>query len=186
MPLTPLHLAPAFALFIKANRRLNFAALSAGSIIPDIEVPILYAFGLEKSTGHGIMHTIVGAITIDVFFAILAVFLILPSLAGWWEKKYGSRWVYFAGVDTSTIDKLPKLVFSAYIGVFLHIGLDFLTHQTMSYLWPFGSPVTTLPFAREWWWMLLVDGILLVLLVALIVRYLGKMKMTTSPTIGSP
>ena len=91
MPLTPLHLVPTWAVFLTARRKWSFAGLSIGGIIPDAEIPILYATGLETQTGHGIMHSLVGALTFDALLAVLAAYLLYLALAGWREGRFGIR-----------------------------------------------------------------------------------------------
>jgi membrane-bound metal-dependent hydrolase YbcI (DUF457 family) len=129
MPLTPLHLAPAWSVFLTARRKWSFAGLSIGSVIPDAEIPILYATGIETQTGHGIMHSLLGALTFDAMLAVLAVYLLYPALAGWWEGRFGTKWVHFGGVDVGDIDKLPRVIAGVYAGIVLHVGVDFLTLQ---------------------------------------------------------
>jgi len=174
MPLTPLHLAVGWAVFVSGPRRWSFAGLSAGSIIPDVEVPVLYLSGVDTQTGHGVLHSIIGGLTIDVVLAVLAIYLLLPTLAVWWEGRFGHRWIHFEGADMGEIDRMPKLVYSAMAGVMMHLGIDFLTHTTMPYFWPYGAPVRTFPQARDMSWLIVVNLMLLALMAALLKRYLGK------------
>jgi len=176
MPLTPLHLAPAWAVFLTSRRKWSFAGLSVGSVIPDVEIPILFATGIDTQTGHGVMHSLLGALTIDVLVALFAIYLLYPTLAGWCEGRFGTRWVHFGGVDVGDIDRFHRVVTGVYVGVILHITLDFLTHAQMPYLWPYAGPVTTFSFALDLGWMTLVNSILLVGLLFLLRRNLGKLE----------
>ena len=145
-----------------------------GSIIPDVEVPILFLSGLEMQTGHGALHSILGALTVDVLLTVLAVILVYPTLAGLWEGRFGSRWLHFAGVDVGNIEKLPVAAYSGFTGILMHISLDYLTHTTMPYAWPFRLPIETMPIGRESWWLVVVNATLLVLMIWLLARYPGR------------
>ena len=176
MPLTPLHFVFAWAIFLSMPRKWSFAGLSIGSIIPDLEVPFLYVTGWESGTGHGPLHSIFGALTIDMLLAILAVYLIYPSVAGLWETKFGTKWVHFGGVNIGDIDSFRAIAFGVFVSVSLHVAVDYLTHTTMPYLWPFSAPMATFSFARATWWLLAVNILLLFILLLIIWRHLGRME----------
>jgi len=144
-----------------------------GSVIPNIEVPILYLSGLEMQTGHGALHSIIGALTIDVMLAVIAVYTVFPALVGLLERRFGTRWSHFAGVDVANIEGVPMVAYSALAGILMHIGIDYLTHLAMPYFWPFGTPVATMSIGRDLWWLAAVNGVLLVILAFLLIRYLG-------------
>lgn len=186
MPLTPLHMGPASALFLTSPRRWSLAGLLMGSVIPDIEIPFLYFSGLEMQTGHGPLHSVIGALTFGVTLAVLGAYFIYPSLMNWWEGKFGSGYSYFGGADVAELGSLPVVVYSTVAGVLTHLGLDYLTHTTMPYFWPFAPSVATFSFARDFYWLLIVNVILLVILVEIIVRYLGQTEKAGPETASSP
>lgn len=119
-----------------------------------------------------------GALTFDATVTVLAVCLLYPALAGWWEGRFGTKWVHFGGVDVGDIDKLRRVIAGVYAGIVLHVGVDFLTHTSMPYLWPFAEPVSTFSFARDVWWLILVNMILLAALLPLLRIHLGRMEDT--------
>ncbi len=183
MPVTLLHLGPAWLVFLASRRRISLVGISVGSIIPDVEIPVLFLSGIEKETGHGALHSILGGFSLALMIALLAIYLVYPTLARIWEKRFGSRWIYFAGVDAGAIDKLPRLTIGCCVGITTHLTLDYLTHAWMPYLWPSNNLVYTFSFARELWWLVIVNIALLSLLIALLRRYLGKTaSVTNSPT----
>jgi len=186
MPLTPLHLAPASALFLTSPHRWSFAGLLVGSVIPDIEIPFLYLSGLEMQTGHGPLHSVLGALTFGVVLAVLGAYFVYPSLMNWWEGKFGSRYSHFGGADVTELGSLPMVVSSAFAGVLTHLSLDYLTHTTMPYLWPFEPPVATFSFARDFYWLVIVNVILLVVLAEILIRYLGRTEKAGLETARSP
>jgi hypothetical protein len=85
MTLTPLHIA--FVWPLKPRfRKLHFAALTVGAVIPDIESLVTWMFGWSVFCGWDfpcslapdrlVLHSIVGALTIDAILTILFVKMI--------------------------------------------------------------------------------------------------------------
>ena len=136
MTLTPLHVA--FVWILNANPRilrLGFAAMTIGSIVPDIEPVITYTLGLSVFCGWDfpctvapdrlVLHSILGAVTIDVALTFLVVKLLgLLRL-----ERFGIRG--FSGV------KMDKAFYaSAAIGSVSHILIDWLHHTANPIFWP--------------------------------------------------
>jgi hypothetical protein len=85
MTLTPLHIA--FVWVLKPRfKKLHFAALTVGAVIPDIEPLIAWVFRWSVFCGWDfpcslvpdrlVLHSIMGAITIDVVLTIIFVKMI--------------------------------------------------------------------------------------------------------------
>lgn len=85
MTLTPLHVA--FVWMLKPRfRKLHFAALTVGAVIPDVEPLIAWMFGWSVFFGWDftcslapdrlVLHSIVRALTIDVVLTIIFVKMI--------------------------------------------------------------------------------------------------------------
>jgi len=85
MTLTPLHVA--FVWVLKPRfRKLHFAALTVGAVIPDIEPLIAWMFGWSVFCGWDfpcslapdrlVLHSVMGAITIDVILTIIFIKMI--------------------------------------------------------------------------------------------------------------
>src|SRR3712207_6629656 len=85
MTLTPLHVA--FVWVLKPRfKKLHFAALTMGAVIPDIEPLIAWIFGwsvfcgldfpCHSSPDRLVLHSITGALTIDVVLTIIFVKII--------------------------------------------------------------------------------------------------------------
>lgn len=85
MTLTPLHVA--FVWVLKRRfRKLHFSALTVGAVIPDVEPLIAWIFGwsmfcdwdfpCSHAPDRLVLHSIVGAITIDVVLTIIFVKII--------------------------------------------------------------------------------------------------------------
>lgn len=134
MTLTPLHVA--FVWMLKPRfRKLHFAALTVGAVIPDVEPLIAWMFGWSMFCGWDfpcslapdrlVLHSIVGAITIDVALTIIFV------------KMIGKLDVERLGVCGFTNVKTNAAFFaSAAIGSLSHIFVDWLHHPANPIFWP--------------------------------------------------
>lgn len=134
MTLTPLHVA--FVWMLKPRfRKLHFAALTVGAVIPDVEPLIAWMFGWSVFCGWDfpcslapdrlVLHSIVGAITIDVALTIIFV------------KMIGKLDVERLGVCGFTNVKTNAAFFaSAAIGSLSHIFVDWLHHPANPIFWP--------------------------------------------------
>ena len=135
MTLTPLHVA--FVWVLKPRfRKLHFAALTVGAVIPDVEPLIAWMFGWSVFCGWDfpcslapdrlILHSIMGAITIDVILTIILVKMI---------EKLG---VERAGIYGFTNVKINvAFLASAAIGSLSHVFVDWLHHPANPIFWPF-------------------------------------------------
>jgi Domain of unknown function (DUF4184) len=135
MTLTPLHVA--FVWVLKPRfRKLHFAALTVGAVIPDVEPLIAWMFGWSVFCGWDflcslapdrlVLHSIVGAITIDVILTVILVKMI---------GKLGVERVGICGftnVKTNT-----AFLASAAIGSLSHVFVDWLHHPANPIFWPF-------------------------------------------------
>ena len=135
MTLTPLHVA--FVWVLKRRfRKLHFAALTVGAVIPDVEPLMAWIFGWSMFCGwdfpcsHApdrlVLHSIVGAITIDVVLTIIFV-KIIGKLGIERLGIFG-----FSNVKTNT-----AFFVSAAIGCLSHVFVDWLHHPANPVFWPF-------------------------------------------------
>jgi hypothetical protein len=135
--LTPLHIA--FVWMLKPGfTKLSFAAMTVGAVIPDIEPFITWAFGWSVFCGWDfpcslapdrlVLHSIVGALTVDVALTILFVKTLDRLL------KLGRLEMLrdFAGVKMDAV-----LYASAAIGALSHVLVDWLHHPANPVFWPF-------------------------------------------------
>jgi len=131
MPVTPLHYPFAF-LIKKTGRNLSLPALVVGSVIPDIEVPIMWMF-FSNLRDHFILHSLVGALTIGTFLAVLITrYLYAPIISKIFK------------VDRKALNELCRLsswmVVSCILGILSHLVLDYPMHWYNPILWPWISP----------------------------------------------
>jgi hypothetical protein len=135
MTLTPLHVA--FVWMLKPRfRRLHFAALTVGAVIPDVEPLIAWMFGWSVFCGWDfpcslapdrlVLHSIVGAMTIDVVLTIIFVKMI---------GKLGIKRLGIYGF--SNVKTNAAFLASAAIGSLSHVFVDWLHHPANPIFWPF-------------------------------------------------
>lgn len=130
MPVTPLHYPFAY-LIHKTDKRFSLPALVVGSVIPDIEVPIMWVF-FSNLRDHFILHSLIGALTIGSLVAILVTrYLYTPIISTTFkvEKKMLN--------ENCRISKW--MVLSCMIGVLSHLILDYPMHWYNPILWPWIS-----------------------------------------------
>lgn len=130
MPVTPLHYGAAYVIS-KLKIGLVLPALVVGSMIPDIEV-FAAVVTVGSVPSRGLMHSLVGAVTVDAFLAILVTVFLYPSLVSWifrLEKKDAAEKCCLSG----------KLMLSALIGTLSHVMIDAIHHEYNPLLYPFNS-----------------------------------------------
>lgn len=142
LPLTPFHYPIAYLVY-KVGGKLSLPGLIVGSMLPDLEIPIMtLLFGTEVPN-RMVLHSLTGAITVGTAFAVAITVWIYPTL-------------------TSTIFPINKLkvkekcnlsislAFSCLLGVLSHVLLDVTNHDYNPVFWPFlamsetPSPITPL------------------------------------------
>ena len=116
--------------FAYRPKKFNFFALSLGAIIADLEVPILWFFVDDSWKARGLMHSLLGAVTIDLIIVVLATIYIVPKVLGYLDRKIENKTVFkFAGVDLREHKSNAKvIIFSTLIGTLSHLLLDALHH----------------------------------------------------------
>jgi membrane-bound metal-dependent hydrolase YbcI (DUF457 family) len=131
MPITPLHYPLAFGLS-KTNRRLLLPGVVIGSVIPDIEVPLMWVF-FSDLPDHLFLHSLVGAVTVGTLLAVIVTWLLYPPIISTVFR-----------VDKDNLKEACRLsavlVFSCLIGVLSHLLLDYPMHWFNPLLWPWVNP----------------------------------------------
>ena len=134
MPFTPLHYALAYAIGCLARRsnvKLDMAGLAVGSFVPDLECVAIFLavqHGLlspEASwvqTKRLVLHSIIGAITLDALIS-LALVLVL-------------YWLLRARLSGVRRPSLMNIYTSSAIGALSHVLLDALHHPYNPLLFP--------------------------------------------------
>jgi len=159
MPATPLHYPFAF-LISKSDKRLSLPALVVGSVMPDIEVPLMWIF-FSTLPDHLFLHSLIGAATLGTLLTVLVTrFLYAPIIST------------IFGVDRTECAEecriTPWLVASSFIGVMSHLILDFPMHWYNPILWPWVNPldvvgplIIVLQAFFEFWTAYIISSVLL-------------------------
>jgi len=129
MPVTPLHYCAAY-IIKKAQEGLVLPALIVGSVIPDVESLVGFVTIGRLVPSRGFTHSLLGAVTLDTFLALLITIFLYPVLVSWvfnLKKKGVAEKCRFCGM----------LVFSALIGSLSHVLIDSTMHQYNPLFYPF-------------------------------------------------
>ena len=132
MPFTLFHY-PFGYLASKIDKRLILSALLVGSVMPDIEVPILFLFFTGVVPDHLILHSLIGTLTIGLLLTVAVTKFIYPPLIGFLFK-----------IDREKLKEAcrvtPRMILSCAFGLMLHIGVDYLHHWFNPLFWPWIDP----------------------------------------------
>jgi membrane-bound metal-dependent hydrolase YbcI (DUF457 family) len=129
MPVTPLHYCVAY-IINKVKVGLILPGLIVGSFIPDVEPFVSFATGGRLVSPRGFMHSLLGAVTIDTFLAVLVTTVLYPVLVSWifkLEKNSVAEKCRFSGI----------LLLSVLFGCVLHVLIDSTSHEYNPLLYPF-------------------------------------------------
>ncbi len=131
MPITPLHYPLAHGLS-KLDKKLSLPGLVVGSVIPDLEVPLMWIF-FRDLPDHLFLHSLIGAATVGTLLAVVVTWLLYPPIIS-----------IFFSVDRERLNEVTglskMLVVSCLIGVLSHLLLDYPMHWFNPILWPWVDP----------------------------------------------
>lgn len=131
MPITPLHYPLAFVLS-KTNKKLLLPGVVVGSVIPDIEVPLMWIF-FSDLPDHLFLHSLVGAVTVGTLLAVVVTWLFYtPIISTIFRVDKGEL------KEASTLSTM--LFLSCLVGVLSHLLLDYPMHWFNPILWPWVNP----------------------------------------------
>ena len=141
MPFTPLHMGPGMAFKAVLGQRMSLIAFGISQIVIDIEPLVRIIRG--DAVLHGATHTIMGALILAPFSAVIAR-LAGPWILKVWMLLLEREHLVWLKEDLS-ISNGPILA-GAFIGSLSHIFLDSLMHADMIPFAPFGSDNLLLHF----------------------------------------
>ncbi len=131
MPITPLHYFSAYIIHRISKFNLNFPALIVGSMVPDLEVPIIFLIS-KGEIDRLVLHSILGSATLGLLISIFISFAFYPRIVGFilpdCKKELN---------DKGAISK--SLIISSLIGVLGHVLLDALHHEYNPLIYPFST-----------------------------------------------
>jgi membrane-bound metal-dependent hydrolase YbcI (DUF457 family) len=132
LPITPFHYPLAYLVYKLGKQKLSLPALIVGSMLPDLEIPVMaLLFGLQ-APNRMVLHSLLGGVTIGTVIGVAITVLIYPRLTS----------AIFHLSKSKIKDKCRLslvLVFSCLIGVLSHVLLDVTNHSYNPVFWPFLS-----------------------------------------------
>jgi membrane-bound metal-dependent hydrolase YbcI (DUF457 family) len=141
MPVGPLHLGFTLPVFARFRARLEFLPLAIGSFIPDAELLLMWPVAGSMKAARGPMHSLLGALTVDLAFTLLFAYLVAPPLIAWFAAKLGDPSLrLFAGADASAgPSRFSASAFSALAGTVSHVLIDLFSHERNPLFWPWDA-----------------------------------------------
>ncbi len=131
LPITPFHYPVAKILHrLDPKVSLSLPALIVGSMVPDLEVPVM-CFLTGFAQDRLVLHSFLGGLTLGLLVAVALTVLLYPLLSRVFPI---SRDRLKEKCRFSTV-----VVFSCFLGVLSHVLLDMLTHLYNPLFWPFLS-----------------------------------------------
>lgn len=130
IPFFILHWPSVWPLVVAKPSRFNFFALSLGAIIPDLEVPILFLITGDKWHARSIMHSLLGAVTLDLLIVVLVTLFIVPRFLKYLDGKVQNKKIFlFSSFDLREHKSSSGvIIYSGLIGTVSHVCLDLINH----------------------------------------------------------
>ena len=145
MPATPLHYLLAYGVERASRGRLNLPALAVGSVIPDVEVPVLFALGIAGPHHRLFLHSLFGGLVVGTLVSVALTIWLYPRIVP-----------YLVPVDPAELQRRCRpsinVLASGLLGVLTHVGVD-VTHHEYNPLWyPFsGATVNVFLLFNDVW-----------------------------------
>ncbi len=168
LPITPFHYPLAYIIYKLGKQKLSLPALIVGSMLPDLEIPVMVLmFGLQASN-RMVLHSLLGGVTVGTVIGVAITVLIYPRLTS--AIFHLNQFKVKEKCRFSLV-----LVFSCLIGVLSHVLLDVTNHSYNPVFWPFlsinqtPSPIVPLLGGLDTA-SLLMHGLMIALFVGLFVN----------------
>jgi len=128
MPATPLHCSVAY-LINRWKPQLSLPALLVSSMVPDLEIPILF-LATGGFRDRLILHSLFGAATLGTFLSVLLTVFFYPHAVS-----------FFFKLDRKRVEERCRfskvLVTLCIVGGVLHVMVDSMSHEFNPVLYPF-------------------------------------------------
>jgi len=144
MPITFLHYCIAYVIN-KMKEGLILPALIVSSVIPDLEGFFGFVTNERLLPSRGLMHSLIGVVSVDTFLAVVVTIWVYPVLVSWifqLKKTEVTQKCRFSGM----------LLLSALVGSLFHVLIDSTSHEYNPLLYPFvNESIDTLVFLNDWY-----------------------------------
>lgn len=169
MSLTPFHPAVPWLPYARWPAAFSFWALTLGSMVPDLEVPLVFGLTGDIHIARGLMHSVLGVLTVNALITALAVWFLVPRILRWCDRTWPDRpeVLRFAGQDLRRDPRDWVTVYtSAAFGGLTHILADIPTHSYNPVWWPWQvGPLNLVPFSDAPWYDAVTTAVWLALFV---------------------
>ena len=141
IPVLVLHWPAVWPLFRWKSATFNLFALTIGAMIPDIECPFVYLVVWDKWKARWVMHSLLGAATVDLVLTVLLVLYFVPWFLKYLDGKVkNKKYFKFAGTDLRAhTTKMGAIVGSTLVGTYSHVLIDVLHHPYNPLTFPFAQ-----------------------------------------------
>lgn len=116
----------------KTNRRLSLPGLTVGSVIPDIEIPLMWIF-FPGVYDHLLLHSLIGVVTVGTALAVIVTKLLYPPIIS-----------FFFCLEYNEVKEAcritPILILSCMLGALFHVLVDIPMHPFNPVFWPWIDP----------------------------------------------
>lgn len=178
IPVLILHWPTVWPLFKWRPASFNVIALSIGAIIPDLECPFLFPFVEDRWHARLMMHSLLGAFTVDLLLTVALTIWLVPPVLKWFEPRIRNKRLFtFAGVDLRTHRTgMAALAGSALLGSVTHVLFDVLHHPYNPLTFPFSQyyNFNLVPFGELTITGAIVQGSMLALLALMLYSWWWK------------
>jgi membrane-bound metal-dependent hydrolase YbcI (DUF457 family) len=127
----------------KLGGKLNLPGLVVGSMLPDLEIPLIFLFVGTQGPNRMALHSLLGATTVGTTLAAAITVWLYPTLT---SKIFPISKLRVKDKCRFSI----SLAFSCLLGVLSHVLLDIVNHDYNPVFWPFltiyETPSPTTPF----------------------------------------
>ena len=174
MPFTAFHAVFPWFPYIRWPRAFSFWAITWGAMVPDLEVVPSFLVTKDIYLARGIMHSVLGVLTLNALITAVVVRYAMPRALAWFTRREPNpAYLRFAGQDLRKDPAdLATVYASAAFGGLTHILVDIPVHAYNPLLWPWQTvPFAVLPFADQPWWDLLTGVFFLAAFVAMVAKY---------------
>jgi membrane-bound metal-dependent hydrolase YbcI (DUF457 family) len=159
MPFTPYHFGPSGLIGLIFRKWIDIPVFLLANVAIDIEPGIVLLFGLNHSP-HGLCHTFLFGTAVGLIWGALAY--PARSIFSWLMRLLALPYQ----------TNLPKMLFSAVLGVWLHILLDSLCWSDIQPFWPLRTnPFLNLMTVKTVYLLCVISFIPAIFMYILIVLY---------------
>jgi membrane-bound metal-dependent hydrolase YbcI (DUF457 family) len=153
----------------KLGGKLNLPGLVVGSMLPDLEIPLIFLFVGTQGPNRMALHSLLGATTVGTTLAAAITVWLYPTLT---SKIFPISKLRVKEKCRFSI----SLAFSCFLGVLSHVLLDVVNHDYNPVFWPFlsiyetPSPITPF-FGGDFVASLMLHALLTAVFVSLFLKH---------------